>query len=989
MLKHNVYNISLARSFLDALASKILNYVDDNLLALCDITIFLPNRRACRSLAEAFLRLSAGKVILLPKILSLGDIDDDDLTLLSTKEIEIPPAINELEKKLILSKLIKAKFEAKDNPISYDTALSLASELSKLLNEVINEGADLDKINDLIPQEFAEHWQETIDFLSIITTYWQPILEEKGCIESAERRQRLIDEQINYWHHNPPQNTVIMAGFSGFQPIISQMMNTVANLDKGLVVFYGLDFLLSDDAYSHIEENHPQYGIKRFLEKLELSRFDVSELDFLDLELKNNGHIFNQSRVKLCSEIMLPAENTKDWLEADGIDDEAVSGLNVINFKDHREEALGIALMMRQALETKGKTAALVTPDRNLARSVAAELERWHITLDDSAGKPLTKTPIGIFILLTAEMVIKDFAPKELLSALKHPFSCGGISAPAFRSMVRKLEIAVLRGVCPTNGINGLKTALIRFCTEHNKSDELSSWLDELSAKAQLFYDLCQKETASFKELLKAHMEFIEELASDDQEKGYFKLWRNDDGEAAAEFISSLYEKADLLPTIRPQEYFGIISNLMSPQNVRSKYHSHNRLAILGLMEARLQRYDLMIMGSVNEEIWSTVNTDPFMNRKMRSEIGLPSPDCYLGFMAYDFAANFCAPRVVITRAGKENGSPTTCSRWLLKLSAIIDILELNDVFNANSKSSELLKYYISAIDKPEKIEAIAPPAPCPPVESRPRKLAVTGIETLMRDPYAIYAKHILKIKALDNIAKEPEAKEFGSLIHEIIADFLAGSSRSLENLLQIGRSKFDAEQYPASIKSFWWQDFLSIASWLINEENNHQGAIKKSFCEIKGGFNFAASLAPFELYAIADRINLLTDNTLEIVDYKTGTIPSKKHILAGFSPQLPLEVVIAEQGGFKELQGYLVSDVCFWELKGREKSKKISKTEVIEQAERAFEGLKALINAFDNPATPYQSRPHPTYAPKYSDYQHLARVKEWASSEDNEGESE
>ena len=987
MLKQNIYNVSFARCFLDALASKILEDIKDDYLALCDITIFLPNRRAIKSLTETFLRMANGKVMLLPKMLSLGDINEDDLVLLSAKEINLEPLIDDIERQLLLSLLVRKKFEQQGKNISYESALSLASELISLIDETIIYDADLSKVKQIVADEFAKHWQETIAFLSIITDNWDLILNERNQTQKASRQKILVDEQILNWQQNQPQNKIIMAGFANYQPTIAKMLKTVANLPNGQVIFYGLDNNLDDEAFAKINELHPQYGFKQFLSFLNVNRKDILELDFSDKEIKANGNTFNYTRVLLGSEIMRPSAATSSWSNITDINDEALLGLNVITFKDQREEALSIALMMRNVLENKGLTCALVTPNRSLARRVASELERWNIIVDDSAGKPLSKTPVGIFILLTAQMVLNDFNPKDFLATMKHPFACGGIRSNIFRSNVRRLELEILRGIAPKNGFLELINAL-----DDVKNDELrlklQKWLETIYSFAQNFIDLTQKPQADFKQMLKAHLEFLESLAATDIQSGAEHLWQNDDGETAASFIANLYDKADLLKTITPYDYLGILENLMAEQTVRAKYNLHPRLAVLGLLEARLQRYDLMIMGGLNEGVWpADPKIDSFMNQQMRKTIGLSPSDKIIGTMAYDFISHFCSPNVIITRSEKENGTLANCSRWLLRLDAVLEALELKAFFAKNLAKAQKWHQYSVLIDKPDTIKAIMPPAPCPPLNSRPRSLAVTGVETLMRDPYAVYAKHILRLKALDAINAEAGANEFGSRVHAIIAEFITQNQKNddLETLLDIGKKYLFDEKIAASIQAFWWSNFVSIAQSFISAQESRQDNIKETFCEIKGSLSFDAPFAPFELYAIADRIDVLKDNSLEIIDYKTGSIPTKKDVLAGFSPQLPLEVVIAKNRGFKDIATTTVSNVIFWELKGRDKSKISSYAEVINQADEALTSFKAIISVFDDENTCYLARPHPSYAPKYSDYQHLARVKEWASGDNDE----
>jgi ATP-dependent helicase/nuclease subunit B len=128
-------------------------------------------------------------------------------------------------------------------------------------------------------------------------------------------------------------------------------------------------------------------------------------------------------------------------------------------------EALAIAVAMREARHLN-KSAALVTPDRALARRVMAALSRWNLEFDDSGGDALMDTPAGIFARIAAEAAAQQLEPPILLALLKHPlFRLGGAQG-ACKDAIETLELALLRGTRPQAGSAGLARDFARFRAE-------------------------------------------------------------------------------------------------------------------------------------------------------------------------------------------------------------------------------------------------------------------------------------------------------------------------------------------------------------------------------------------------------------------------------------------------------------------------------------------------------------------------------------------
>ncbi len=969
-----IFTIPPGLPFADTLAAHLLTESGGDPLRLAEMEVLLPTRRACRALSDAFLRLSGGRPLLLPRLRPLGDMDEEELELASADPLDLAPAVPPLERRLILARLVMAMAGGRGgNPPSPDQAARLAGELGRLLDAVQTERLDLARLDGLVPADYAAHWQITLDFLKILTREWPKILAERGVLDGEDRLDRVMTAQIEAWRARPPGHPIIAAGSTGSRPATADLLAAVAGLPRGRVVLPGLDQALDEASWRALDPAHPQFGLKHLLLRLGVERAEVRPLT---AEPDPRA-----ARLRLLAEALRPAATCDAWRDLPPLPAETLAGLSRLDAPGPREEAGAIAMMLREALETPGRTAALVTPDRALARRVAGELERWGIRIDDSAGRPLGLTEPGAFLRLAAEMVADAFAPHPTLACLKHPLAAAGRDAGTCRALVRRLEIAALRGPRPAPGTAGLASAV--------KDKRVAALLADLEALAAPFAALLNRDQAPLAELVRAHMEFAEGLAADDRLPGPARLWAGEAGEAAARFAAELATAAPALGAIAGRRYPALFEELMAGAVARTAWDHHPRLHIWGPLEARLQHADLLILGGLNEGTWpAPPEADPWMSRPMRQAFGLAPPERRIGLAAHDFAQGFGAPRVVLTRSARVDGTPTVPSRWLMRLDTVMDACGLG----FDEDAGQWLDWH-GLLDRPGAWARPAPPAPRPPVTARPRQLSVTAVETWMRDPYAIYARHILGLKALDPIDADPGAAEYGSMVHLALEHFLKAYPAALPadaeaELLAIGKDVFaDAVASPA-VWAFWWPRFRAVARWVAGQERKRRPDIRRSHAEVAGVLDMDAPAGPFRLTAKADRIDALRDGALALVDYKTGQPPGVREVAAGYAPQLPLEAAIARHGGFEGIAAAEPAHLLYWRLKGGEDGgeERDAGDDPSRLADEALAGLKALVAAFDDEATPYAARPHPERAPKYSDYLHLARVREWASATD-EGE--
>jgi ATP-dependent helicase/nuclease subunit B len=983
-VRPKLYTIAPERPFLAVLAEGLLAMGGSDPLALSRVTVLLPTRRAVRALRDAFLRTAPdgkepGTPLLLPRMRPIGDLDSDELSVVEGiadgDGLSVPPAIPELRRRLLLTQLVlKWGRQGGRDPLRPGEAAALAMSLARLLDTVAAEGASFARLCELAPPDLAEHWEVVRKFLEILPYAWPGMLAAEGALDPADRRNRLLARQAAIWRHTPPRDPVVAAGLTGGIPTLTELIRVVASLDNGAVILHGLDRRCDAAEWAAIErdEAHPQYLLASLLRALDMAPPDIRDWPEPASDQVRHDSI-SARRLRLVGEAMRPAATTDAWRDLPQFSADALAGLSRYDCAGAHEEALTVALLLRRKLETPGATAALVTPDRELARRVAAELARWGIAIDDSAGLPLNRTPPGVFLRLMLDLAASSLAPVPLLAALKHPLAAGGLAPVAFRDLTRRLEQAI-RGPRPAPGFAGLRAALTG-----NDAERLRPFVGRLEACLGALPGLLAADVVPLAQLATAHLEAAERLAATDEEPGGHRLWREAAGETAARFYNELIDAAGDFPPLPGRHYPALFEALAAGAVVRPLYGRHPRLAIWGLVEARLQQADLVVLGGLNEGGWpGPAAHDPWMSRQMRREFGIAVPERAIGIAAHDFAQAIAAPEAVLTRAARSEGVPTVPSRWLLRLDTVLRAVGLD----AALRPDPTIEHAVYELDAAA-YRQLPPAEPRPPLAARPRQLSVTQIETWLQDPYAIYARHILQLRALQELDADPGRADLGICVHEALAEFVRRFPRDLPadpaaELLAIGRRHFGAVLSRPGAWAFWWPRFERIVQWLVAEEAAHRAATIESFGELKGSLTLVGLPGgSFELTAMADRIDRLATGEFLLIDYKTGAIPLKRTIRAGFAPQLPLEGAILRDGSFGEVSG-TPSALEYWKLGGRMPAGQrcaIDDGDPAGMVDRALAKLRALVERFDDPATPYLAVPVAARRPRFSDYEHLERV--------------
>jgi ATP-dependent helicase/nuclease subunit B len=1003
---------------------------------LADATLYLPTRRAMRVVREIFLDEIKADAAVLPRIVALGDIDEDELAFAGEAEqfsgappLDIPPRLGELERKLTLARLVAAWAEGPvlaplvvGGPAS---TLALASDLARLIDDMMTRGVEWSALDGLIPDQLDQYWQHSLQFLRIAREAWPNHLAEINRIEPAARRDLLIAAEAKRLTTHP-SGPVIAAGSTGSMPATAKFLHAVASLPHGAVVLPGLDTDLDEDAWrtiggvrdalgkfaEHPASNHPQYAMHALLQRFGIKRSDV---DSLTPQAAGGRDL-------LASELMRPSSATEKWhdrLKQPAVAAKIAGGMTnlaVVEAPNPEMEALAIAIAMREARHLD-KSAALVTPDRALARRVMAALARWDLAFDDSGGDVLMETSAGTFARLAAEVATKGLEPPILLALLKHPLCRLGARPGAWAAAIEGLELALLRGTRPPPGTAGLSREFSRL------RDELAKlWRKEVSAlhrsepRARLkaedldriqtliaalqialasIESLASSKPYDFAELAQRHREILIMLSRDEQ--GIPLAFEDREGLAlAAAFDDLLRSGTTSGLVVRLLDYADVFQTAFGDRAVRRPDKPGARLQIYGPLESRLMRADRIIVGGLIEAVWPpSPRIDPWLSRPMRHQLGLDLPERRIGLSAHDFAQLLGADEVILTHSAKAGGAPAVASRFLHRLEAVAG----DDHWKAAKRGGEKYLQLAVRLDQPDEVKPIKQPEPRPPRATRPLKLSVTAIEDWLRDPYTIYAKYILRLDALDPVDMPLSAADRGSAIHDALGEFTQTYAARLPQdpalvLRAIGEKHFAPLMERPEARALWWPRFQRIARWFGQWEQARRDAIEAITAETRGEISIPLdNERTFYLSARADRIERRQGGGYAILDYKTGQPPTGKQVRMGLSPQLTLEAAILRKGGFPDIDaGSSVSQLIYVRLSGnnppgeeRILELKIKPGDAPQPpdtaAAEARSKLEALIRAFEDENQAYTSLNLPMWTNRYGAYDDLARIKEWSAA--------
>jgi len=926
--------------------------------AMARVTLIVNTRRMARRIRDIF---DAGPPSLLPRIRLVTDVaDPGDLA-------DLPRPVSPLRQRLDLVALISQLLHQQPDLAPRASLFDLADSLAGLLAEMQGEGVTSDDIAALDVSDLSGHWARALTFLKIAQGY----VDRAESAPDPEALQRVATTRlIARWQGAPPADPVIVAGSTGSRGTTALLMRAVAQLPQGAVVVPGFDFDLPASAWAELAdgltaEDHPQFRYATLLRHLNLDPENIPEW--------HSREAPNPARARLVSLALRPAPVTDQWL----VEGPALTGLDLatkdvtlIEAPTQRVEALCIALRLRKAAEC-GQSAALITPDRMLSRQVTAALDRWNILPDDSAGLPLHLTPPGRFLRHVAALFTQDLTAEALITLLKHPLCHSGQDRNRHLLLTRDLELHMRR-----TGLPFPDTARLRDWATGRGAAQWGEWLIALCSRPHIGGDL------PLRDRIDRHIALTEALAAGPDQTGAGELWDKAAGREALKTANDLRDNAPDDTALSASDYGDLFGAVLARGEVRDRDAPHPKIRIWGTLEARVQGADLVILGGLCEGTWpERPGADPWLNRRMRHDAGLLLPERRIGLAAHDFQQAIGAPEVWLTRPIRSDEAETVPSRWINRIINLMSGLPQIGAPECLAKMRQRGAHWLgqaAVLDRSDPVPSARRPSPRPPVDARPRQLSVTAIKRLIRDPYAIYAEHVLRLRPLDPLQRAPDALLRGIALHDILENFIKRVNDDPADLrpdvlLEISQAYLnDAVPWPTA-RTQWQARMARAALWFTETEGQRRAQAQPTFFEHKA--RGQVPTPQFTLTAKADRIDVDPSGALILYDYKTGnppTGPQQKH----FDKQLLLEAALATRGAFDQIAAGPVARAAFIGL-GSD-PKEVNAPLEDETPAETWAHFTALIVHYFDPDTGFSARRALLSDKEFSAYDHLSRFGEW-----------
>ncbi len=938
--------------------------------ALARVQLIVNTRRMTRRIRTLF---DEGPPCLLPKVTLITQPGE------TWNLGEVPEAVSPLRRRLELVQLVTALLDNQPGLAPRSSIYDLADSLAKLMDELHGEGVSPSQIDALDVSDQSGHWSRILAFLGIIRDYF----DEDSIPDPETRQRRVIEALIASWQEMPPSDPIILAGSTGSRGTTQLLMQAVANLPNGAVILPGFDHDMPEVVWETLLSNppcedHPQYRFATFLHALKITYADVKEW--------TDSPPAVPDRNRAVSLALRPAPVTDQWLtEGPKLKslEAAMDGVTLIEAPSQRIEALTIAMRLRQAVEN-GEKAALITPDRNLTRQVSAALDRWDILPDDSAGIPLHLSAPGRFLRHVSELLHKPLSAELLLTILKHPLTHSGADRGPHLRLSRELELHLRRYGPPFPDKGTFQTWAAGI--EDPFATTWASWLVEC---------FCQQELSGegrLEVLSSRHVTLSERISQGSSSKVKGNLWQGDAGREAHKAVSQLLEHANHGGIMRVSDYVALFHAICASEQIRNAREPHPNIMIWGTLEARVQGADFLILAGLNEGSWPEApSPDPWLNRDMRRQAGLLLPDRRIGLSAHDFQQAVASREVWLTRSIRSDDAETVPSRWLNRIVNLLSGLPDQGGDTAIKAMCTRGDHWLGlahALEDTPSLPAAPRPSPRPPEGARPKKLSVTQIKTLIRDPYAIYARHVLGLKPLDPLMRLPDALLRGIIVHKALEDFVEKTKDSAdqvttETFLSEITQKLSEHVPWAEARLMWAARMAKVADRFIEGEIQRRGVATPALRETRGYAELEE--LDFRLTAEADRIDVDADGRLHIYDYKTGVLPSKpmqKH----FDKQLLLEAAIAEINGFGDMPPAPVARALYIGL-GSDKAEESAPLDT-ETPDKVWDEFRELIRVYKTEKQGFTARRALQKTTDVGDYDHLARFGEWTMSDDPDPEA-
>ena len=971
-LRAKVYNVPIGNDLCDVTARWILQTAGIDPLAISSVILLLPNNRAIKAMTEAFVRLAAPGM-LLPHMVAIGDMELDAALgpLLDPIGTDTPvrPVVGSFDRLLLLARLVSDNRPG-DVPLSPAEALRLARKLAELIDELEVEMVDFKKFSDIaIDADLAGHWQTAYGQLMRILPLYRQALHARALLGPAERRNLLLAGLESRIADSLGNKRVVAAGITTSAKGVARLLRRIALVRGGEVILPGLDLGLAEDRWQALSsqtpsderpqvrrnlEVHPQFHLKLLLDKMGIDRSEVKTLPTAKADKK----------ASVISEIFCLPEHSVAW-QALPPAAKTLSHVKQLVADDSAQEAKAIAVRIRGELEQPEKRIALVTPDRELAVRVAAQLRRWDIIVDDSAGTPLLQTPPGALVLALLDAISQRFSATSVLAIAKHPLVFAGAERLDWLEHSRRLDKA-LRGPASGTGLH----AITRRLETARKTDD--SLVEHWRAFAQILEPLEGAGGQMFDVVL-AQLRDVATALTDGA------IWRGASGRELARNWDEV--SASDLAALGRSDVSGILASfqeIFSCAVVRPPYGGHPRVAIYGLLEARLQQADLLICSGLNEGSWPQIaQPDPWLAPAIRRHLRLATLDRNIGLSAHDLATALGAREILLTRALRDRGGPSVASRFLLRINALTaGKLGTDD----NSLALATL------LDQPDKKTPFETrPLPMPNALQRLVPLSVTDFDQLKADPYSFYAKRILGLPVLEKVDAEPSYAWRGSMVHDILEKWFTQDDCAADALLQRAKDLLATDAIDPVLRALWQPRVAAGLRWIAEETGRlmAEEGRKVAIAEQPG----EATIKGVKVRGRVDRIDRRVDGSLVVIDYKTGAPPSPKQINAGFALQLGLIGYMAEQDAIKGVSG-IVTGFEYWSLAKKKDAlghivvptsskPNDNKKKWEDFIEFAMEHAENAIEKWILGDASFTAKLHPEFAP-YGDYDQLMRLQEW-----------
>jgi len=1005
-----VFCIPHTRPFFPVLVRALISgqlvpgFCGENVTDLASIKIFLPNRTAVHDMQKVLLNVMGEKKSTeLPLILPIGEMDEVRAITVSKQPDN---RIADLSKYLVVTKAILAWMASSslDTCCSANTVDSvievmyLAKSFMELLDQLELEDIDLHQLISLCATEYHYQLGPTLPVLKIVAEQLSKLLTAKK--SKFANSYCLIRQELFEIRDNPPDTPVIVAGSLSTVSTSLALMKAVLGLKRGVVVLPGLDSVMDTKIRKSAvnsearAETHPQYNLDVILEYLNVNRTQIQ-----NLAIENNPNMV--ARAHMVSEVMSPALRVGSWSNLQ-FKHNAVHGLCLIEAKNEIEEALSIACILRESVKQK-KTAALITNNRRLVRLVTLEMHRFGLCLNDSIGIPLSATLPAVLARLLVKVTLGRHNVFDVANFLRHPMVRFGFSESAIVCVIKAIDLLVLRSECPLSDMSYLVLAFNNVVAKQQRCND--DWdvdetkieltkkiLARLTVVLEPLMALRGQSVVKFSEYLRAHyialMEVVQPSINEDIVCAEYWSQLN----SVMLDLTNLACDEMLDSVVDPETYIRILMSLLDRYTAYNALDCNKQslLHVWDPLDARLRDVDRVILGSFIEGVWPKARAlDAWIPKQMRSDIGLISHDRFIGFTAHDFSRGLLsAPEVFLTRSLKVNHVPTVASRWLQRLQLVLAPEQVTKLKQRGEKYLSLARAVAHVDIKME--DPIARPYPVPPLQLRPKTLSVMDINTWIKDPYVLYAKRILKLKKLRPIGRVPGKSEIDRIVcktvNRYIGEITTDSSvyrRSCDHNAryhEIVNEELECVSAFPAVAILGKARLFSIGNWFLNKEAARYDHFESLAKQLSGSLSLPG--VNFCITGHVDQIGVLSNDSFVIVNYGIKSLSSVRTRDLLSHPMMLLAMMVRFGAFGDEYIKRAASEIVYVQLaRGDQKRICLNLSEDIESLlHEVYTGLLALVRTYSNPEQGYLSQAHLSWKDGLDgDYDHLARVGEWA----------